>query len=167
MESRFSNIGVIPRARLRPEVVLIVCSVIFIAQFVFMQYATADDVSTEQSAMEFQSKRFAAMVAVDIDSLQQFLAEDLSYAHTTGWVETKQGFLSTVASEVIDYQSVIPRDVQVRIYGDIAVITGLSEMKLAVRGEPVNLTIRFLDVSRRVGQSWQLVAWQSVRLTED
>ena len=107
------------------------------------------------------------MIDADIDALESYLADDLTYSHTTGWTETKSEFLSTVESETIDYVSVTPRDVEVRIYGDIAVITGLSRMQGAVNDRPVSFTIRFLDVSRRVGDSWQLVAWQSVKLRED
>ena len=123
--------------------------------------------TAKQSALEFQSARIKAMIDADIDALESYLADDLTYSHTTGWTETKSEFLSTVESETIDYVSVTPRDVEVRIYGDIAVITGLSRMQGAVNDRPVSFTIRFLDVSRRVGDSWQLVAWQSVKLRED
>jgi len=143
------------------------CAFILMAQFMAMQDAIADDASTGQSALEFQSARFRAMVDVDMERLEEFLADDLSYSHTTGWTETKSEFLSTVESGKIDYVSVTPRDVEVRIYGDIAVITGLSGMQVAVGDQPVSFTIRFLDVSRRVGDSWQLIAWQSVKFSED
>jgi ketosteroid isomerase-like protein len=126
-----------------------------------------DQESAEQSALEFQSARLKAMIDADIDTLERYLADDLTYSHTTGWTETKSEFLSTVESQAIDYVSVTPRDIEVRIYGDIAVITGLSRMQGAVGNRSVSFTIRFLDVSRRVGDSWQLVAWQSVKFAED
>ncbi len=144
---------------------IIGCAVILMAPL--MQDAIADDASMRQSALEFQSTRFRAMVDADMESLQKFLADDLTYSHTTGWTETKSEFLSTVESEKIDYVSVIPSDVEVRTYGDIAVITGLSKMQGAVGDQSVSFTIGFLDVSRRVGDSWQLVAWQSVKIPED
>jgi ketosteroid isomerase-like protein len=63
--------------------------------------------------------------------------------------------------------TVTPSEVTVRIYGDVAVMTGLSKMQGAVGDRDVSFTIRFLDVSRRIGNSWQLLAWQSARLPED
>jgi CubicO group peptidase (beta-lactamase class C family) len=129
--------------------------------------AITDDVSIVQSALDFQSARFEAMIDVDMEKLEEFLADDLTYTHTTGWVETKAEFLSTVESGKINYMEVTPREVSVRIYGDIAVMTGLSKMRGAVGDNEVSFTIRFVDVSRRAGDSWQLVAWQSVRLPED
>ena len=141
--------------------------VIFLTQLLLAEYAYSEDVSAEQSALEFQSARFKAMVEEDMDSLEGFLADDLTYSHTTGWTETKSEFLSTVKSRSIDYLSMAPEDVEVRIYGEVAVMTGLSKMQGAVGDRKVSFTIRFLDVSRRVGDTWQLVAWQSVRMPED
>ena len=140
---------------------------ILMAHFMLAQGAVADDAVSEQGALEFQSARFRAMIDADIDTLKEFLADELTYSHTTGWTETKTEFLSTVESGTIDYMSVTPNDVEVRIYGDVAVITGQSIMQGVVGGSPVKLTIGFLDVSKRAGDSWQLVAWQSVRIPND
>ena len=145
----------------------IVCAVILLAHFVIAQEAVSDDAGTEQSALEFQSARFKAMIEEDMETLADFLADDLTYSHTTGWTETKSEFLSTVESRSIDYMAIAPSEVEVRIYGDVAVLTGLSKMQGAVGDRELSFTIRFLDVSRRVGSSWQLVAWQSVRLPEE
>ncbi len=144
-----------------------ICMTVLLAQLIFVQGVVADGASIEQSALEFQSARFQAMVDADVASLEDFLADELTYAHTTGWTETKSEFLATVDSGRLDYMSVTPSDVNVRTYGDIAVMTGLARMRGALGGKPVEFTIRFLDVSRRAGDSWQLVAWQSVRIPED
>jgi ketosteroid isomerase-like protein len=146
---------------------IICCVAILTAQFMPGQTAAADDDSVERSALAFQTSRFEAMIEADIERLDTYLADDLTYSHTTGWMETKSEFLATVESANINYMSVTPRDVDVRIYGDVAVMTGLSDMQGAVGDREVTFTIRFLDVSRRVGDSWQLVAWQSVRIPDD
>lgn len=142
-------------------------AVIFPLQILMVEHVNSDDVATAQSALEFQSTRFNAMVEEDIESLEQFLADDLTYSHTTGWTETKSEFLATVESRKIDYVSMSPEDVEVRIYGDVAVMTGQSRMQGIVGDRKVSLTIRFLDVSRRAGDSWQLIAWQSVKIPEN
>lgn len=142
------------------------CMTVLLAQLIFLQGVIADDAANEQSALEFQSARFQAMVDADVASLEGFLADELTYAHTTGWTESKTEFLATVGSGRLDYISLTPRDVRVQMYGDIAVMTGLARMRGVLGDKPVELTIRFLDVSRRTGDSWQLVAWQSVRIPE-
>jgi ketosteroid isomerase-like protein len=133
-------------------------------QLMVASVAAADDTTTEQDALNFQAARFNAMVNADVERLEEFLADDLTYTHTTGWIESKAEFLSTVESGRIDYMVVTPREVKVRIYGDFAIMTGLSRMQGTVGDRTVDFTIRFTDVSRRVGNSWQLVAWQSAKL---
>ncbi len=134
--------------------------------FVTSQIAVAqqDSIDTsKQQALAAQISRFSAIVNADIKSLQELLADELTYSHTTGWTESKTGFISTVESKKINFLSIIPRDVNVRIYGNTAVITGLANVKGIVSSGPKEITIRFLEVSRQVNGSWRLVAWQSVK----
>ena len=112
----------------------------------------------EQEVLNAQSSRISAMIEADIEKLKDLLAEDLTYAHTTGWTETKSGYLETVKSKRIDYLSFVPRDVEVRIYENTAVLTGLVDVNLG----RTDFTIRFLEVQRQVDGLWQLTAWQSV-----
>jgi hypothetical protein len=142
-------------------------SATFIVLFLLGGAAMSDEISAEQSALEFQSARFKAMINADMEALEGFLADDLTYAHTTGWAETKSEFMSTVESGKINYMGVTRRDVAVRIYDDVAVITGLADMRGAVDDREVSFTIRFLDVTKKVDDSWQLVAWQSVRIPDE
>ncbi len=121
----------------------------------------------EEEAVAAQSARFQAMIDEDPATLSELLSDDLHYSHTRGDVETKSQFLSTIESKRIDYLGAEPRDVEVRVYGDTAVITGLSDMDLIARGERMVFTIRFLEVSRKVGSSWKLLAWQSVRFVAE
>ncbi len=144
----------------------VIRAIVLMAHFAFMQAAVSDDTTTEQRVLEFQSARFKAMVDEDVELLERFLTDDLTYAHTTGITETKTEFLSTIASGRIDYIAIVPSEVVVRVYGDVAVLTGLARLRGAVGDREVGFTLRFLDVSRRVGDNWQLVAWQSVRVPE-
>jgi hypothetical protein len=143
------------------------CSVVVLAQLALSQDAMPNDGFAEQSALEFQAARFKAMIEEDVESLQGFLADDLIYSHTTGLKETKLEFLASIESRNIDYLSVIREEVNVRIYGGVAVMTGTARVQGAVGDREVSFTMGFLDVSTRVGESWQLVAWQSTRLPEE
>ncbi len=129
--------------------------------------ANAERDPVEQEVLDAQAARLQATIDADIETLATYLADDLSYSHNTGWSETKSEYLATVATAKLDYLSAERRDVEVRVYGDVAVVTGLADMTGRINGETVALTIRFLEVSRRVDGSWQLTAWQSVRYTGD
>ena len=112
----------------------------------------------KQEVLTAQSARITAMISADVNQLEKLLADNLSYAHTTGWTETKSGYLKTVASKKIDYVSFVPRDVDVQIFDSTAVLTGLVDVNLG----RTDFTIRFLEVQHKVDETWQLVAWQSV-----
>lgn len=141
------------------------------ALFLFLQFPTApatsaDGESIEQAAIAFQAARFQATVNADLEALDNFLSDELVYTHTTGNREDKSQFLATIESGRINYLSLEAEEVQVRIYGDIAVMTGIASLTGRAGDREAAFRLRFLDVSKRTGDAWQLVAWQSVRIPE-
>lgn len=112
----------------------------------------------KQEVRNAQLARISAMIDADIQRLEPFLAEDLTYAHTTGWTETKTGYLETIKSGRINYISFDPKDVAIRVYGETAVLTGKVDVNLG----RTDFTIRFLEVQRKEDGIWKLTAWQSV-----
>jgi hypothetical protein len=148
-----------PRYRLSSVLLAAVISAVFV------NVANAGEL--EDGVLASQDVRFRAMIEEDLTKLDELLGDDLHYSHTRGNVESKAQFLSTIESKRIDYLAAKRRDVEVRLFGDTAVVTGLSNMDLLVRGEQMIFTIRFLEVSRKVDTNWQLVAWQSVLFTDD
>ena len=131
----------------------------------FVNVTNADEL--EDGVLASQDARYRAMIEENLTKLDELLGDDLHYSHTRGSVESKAQFLSTIESKRIDYLAAKRRDVEVRLFGDTAVVTGLSDMELIYGGEHLTFTIRFLEVSIRVETHWQLVAWQSVIFSED
>ena len=132
---------------------------------VFLNVADAGEL--EDDVLAYQDARFRAMIEEDLAKLNGLLDDDLHYSHTKGSVESKAQFLTTIESKRIDYLAAKRRDVEVRVFGKTAVITGLSDMDLIYRDERHKFTIRFLEVATRVDMNWQLVAWQSVKFIAD
>ena len=112
----------------------------------------------KQEVLTAQSSRISAMIDADIDKLNDLLTDDLTYAHTTGWTETKTGYLETIKSGRINYISFVPKGVEIKIYGETAVLTGKVNVNLG----RTDFTIRFLEVQRKIDGIWKLAAWQSV-----
>jgi ketosteroid isomerase-like protein len=115
---------------------------------------------------QVERHRFEAMVRGDLAALDRVLAEDLTYVHTTGGVDTKESFLAALESGAVRYVSIQPEEVRFRVYGAVAVGNGTSEMAVRVQGEDHLFRIRYTDVYAREGGQWRLVAWQSTRLPE-
>ena len=136
------------------KVLLIVFTLIFTANAIAQ--------NPRQSILDAQAARFSAMITADIETLQSLLADELTYSHATAWTETKTEFLKTIKSEKVDYVSLEPKEVNVRIYDKTAVLTGDVEVKLIHQSEKKEFTLRFLEVQREINGAWYLVAWQSV-----
>ncbi len=129
--------------------------------------AQNDPGNMEQQVINAQTARFSAMIQADGEKLDKLLSDDLSYSHTTGWTETKAEFLSTVNSGKLNYLSMSSKDLNVRIYGNLAVLTGLADVKITHSKGQAEFTIRFLEVQKKSDDTWQLIAWQSVKNAVD
>jgi ketosteroid isomerase-like protein len=125
---------------------------------------TARAETPEEEVRAADARRITAVVDGDTAALSSFLADDLTYTHTTGQVENKEQFLAGISSGKLDYQSIQPSEVQVRVYATTAVMTGRAEMKVNAQGKDLAFAIRFTSVWVKGEGGWRMAAWQSTRL---
>jgi ketosteroid isomerase-like protein len=125
---------------------------------------TAVAATPEDEVRAADARRIAAMVDGDVAALGSLLADDLTYTHSSGQVENEEQFLAAISSGKLDYESIVPSDVQVRIYGNTAVMTGRADIKVKVQGNPAAFGSRFTSVWVKGDAGWRMVAWQSTRL---
>lgn len=109
-------------------------------------------------------QRFLAMVKGDVAALERLLADDLTYTHSNGTVETKQQFLASIRAKTLEYRVIEAEDVQVRVHGEAAIVTGRAAVKVATGGREMDLSLRFTALYIREGGAWKLAAWQSTRV---
>jgi Domain of unknown function (DUF4440) len=122
--------------------------------------------AVERQVLDVQARRFQAIVEADVETLEDILADDLTYTHTTGKIDSKREFLDALKSRKVNYHSIEPADVLVRVYDDTALLTGLADMSVSTPERSFSFSCRFTEVYRKKNGDWQLVAWQSTRLPE-
>lgn len=122
--------------------------------------------SAESEVRQALKSRLQAMIDVNIDALDVLLADDLSYTHSTGQLETKDQLLESLRAQSIRYLSISPTDVLVRLYDDAAVVTAVTAVRVHVGGQDRAASLRTTEVHRRKDKSWLLVAYQSTRMAE-
>ena len=120
----------------------------------------------EREVLETRTRRFQAMMNVDLEALDTTLSGELTYTRTSGRMETKEEFLSSLRSQSITYKSIKPTDINIRIYDSTAVVTGISAMSIVFRDNPMAFSIRFIEVYHENAGNLQLVAWQAIGLPE-
>jgi len=124
---------------------------------------TAAQERTEQ-VRATQAARFQAMLNADVAALNNVLADDLVYAHTTGTIDSKSSMIDNIGSGAVNYERIDPTDVRIRLYGDVAVVTGSANLRVRVGDQIHQVFIRFIEVYVARDDHWQLVSWQSTRV---
>lgn len=116
------------------------------------------------SIEQIERARFAAMVARDVRALDPMLASDLHYCHSTGQVENEAQFLETIRTQRLRYDAIDLKEINVRHSGDLALVTGLANVRVAVGSDSQQFDLRYTDAYVLRDGRWQLVAWQSTRV---
>jgi ketosteroid isomerase-like protein len=106
-----------------------------------------------------------AYVRRDVQFLERHLSEDYVSTFPDGKVLNKKGEIESLKSGGVAITEMLPREMNVRIYGDVAVITGQSTIKAKVGGEEVSGEYRFTDVWAK-RSNWQAVASQVTRIAD-
>ena len=126
---------------------------------------------TSQAAKEVmatEEARTAALDRSDVAALDQIMADDVTYIHASGKVDTKKSYLDAIRSGQLHYISWQPKKLDVRVAGDAAVITGEYAVRVTdsrAQPDPFDINIFILTVYERRGGRWQQIAWQSTRDT--
>ncbi len=132
-------------------------------------YAEARDAAEINEVVTAEQTRVAALDAQDVPTLEKIMADDDTYVHASGKVDTKASYLEAIRSGQLHYISWQPKSMQVRVLGkDAAVINGEYAVRVTdarVQPQPFDIDILILSVYARRDGRWQQIAWQSTRAT--
>ena len=129
----------------------------------FVIAARADDAEDVRAA---DLNRIRALIHADRAALEAVLADELTYGHSDGRRQTKAELLNAVAAGAITYQSYDGPRPEVRVYGDVGVMSGVAELRATAGETAVKFRIRYLAVYAKRGDAWRLVAYQSASLEQ-
>jgi|SRR5438552_3134328 len=118
----------------------------------------------QEAVRKAEHDRFAAMLKADVGALEKLLGADLTYTHGDGRVIGKAAFINDFKTGAFKYTTIEPNDMTVRVFGDVAVVTGGAGMHVVNQGVPADIKIRYTDVHVRRSGAWEMVAWEATRL---
>jgi len=124
--------------------------------------------TTEQQVMATEHARTEALDHSDVAALQRIMADDDTYVHASGKVDTKSSYLAAIRSGQLHYISWQPKNLHVRVLGNTAVLDGEYAVRVSDRRaqpRPFDIDILVLSVYTRRNGRWQQIAWQSTRAT--
>jgi ketosteroid isomerase-like protein len=145
------------------------CLAIFLLVVSALAQSPNSSLSKQEELRLAEHSRVDALVNSDVPRLEKLLGDDLTYTHSTGTKESKAEFLHRIQSGELKYDSMQhENNVSIRLYADTGVLTATSRVKVSVRGQTLELHIRFTEVwVKRDRGTWQLVAWQATRIAEE
>jgi len=111
-----------------------------------------------ETIRKLDNERIQAQIHADARALDRIYAPDFIGVGPSGTVRTKPQVLLDFTSGDLKFQSITTDDVQVRVYGDTAVETGLSTMIGQDKGKTVPRETRFTRVWVKQQGRWRLVA---------
>jgi ketosteroid isomerase-like protein len=115
-------------------------------------------------ALRAEDARYAAQTGRDFATLQQLLGDDLVYIHSSAIVDGKASYIETQRAGTVIYRTMRRSDVTVRTYGCLAIITGLGNFDVTVKGEDFAVEIRFHSVWAKRAGGVQFVSWEATRV---
>ena len=119
----------------------------------------AYDIETELSSLE--DRRCAALIQGDVARLADLLSDDLLWTHSSARQDTKSSFLAALGEGSTRYLEIQRSEEKIRVRGDVAVFTGVADMRAIVKAEEKVLRNRYLNVWTREDGRWRMLAWQS------
>ena len=139
--------------------------VLFIAGSLPIVTSALEESASDQ-IRNVEHARLRALVEADIDAAEQLHADDFQLITPLGGSVTKAQYLDLVASGAIDYLEWEPENIEVRIYGDAAVLRYQANLKIIVENLPDAPSGRFwhTDVYERRDGRWQVVWSQATRI---
>jgi ketosteroid isomerase-like protein len=118
----------------------------------------ADDV------LAAEDERYLAMAEGDLETLDRLLADEVSYAHSSGVRDTKEQYFAKLRSGYYDYHRIDHPVERVEVVGDTAIVVGRMTADLSVDGTRKTIDNLSLAVWTRTAQGWRLLAYAPTRL---
>jgi len=117
----------------------------------------------EEELLKLEKEFAQAIVKNDAEAIGQFLADDWVIIDADGGIINKARFLGVVESGALTHEMMESDDVGVRIYGDSAVVSGLTRTKGKFMGQDFSTQERATDVFVMQNGRWQCVFSQLTR----
>lgn len=120
----------------------------------------ADDPTLDKAVDELR----AAILAADKAKLAAVTADQLSYGHSDGRVQTKTEFIDGVVNRKQTVKTLTFPDLKVAVTGDAGVVRHLYVSDSELDGKTTNTRIGALQVWQKQDAGWKLLARQGFKL---
>ena len=153
----------------QPGLILLAC-LVSLASLALFQSCTneapkADATAELTTALKAQADRWdKAIINKDRKAIEDNMADDFRQIDGQGNIETKSSFVEGLITPdlVIDPYGV--EEFEVRIYGDVALLSGRTQMTGKFKDKPFASHYRYIDIYVRRDGKWKVASVQISKL---
>lgn len=120
--------------------------------------------SAEQAVAAAAERLRLAMIDPTPAALAPLVADDLSYGHSGGRVDTKDSFIGDLVAGKSDFVTITITDQTIKVVGHTALVRHTLTADTNDSGKPGKVQIKILGVWLQQGGQWKLLARQAVRV---
>jgi ketosteroid isomerase-like protein len=124
-------------------------------------HAESADEAAVRKAIDDLTK---AMMAADKAKLEALVADQLSYGHSSGKVESKAEFVGVIAGKKTIYKTITLTEPTVSVVGNSAIARHIFAAEVEADGKPSSPKIGVMQVWAKDGGTWKLLARQAFKL---
>ena len=117
--------------------------------------------TTKEEIRVLENTRNEAIVRGDAATLERMTSDDYTFITLRGELRTKAEIVKGFSSGAFKYASREISDLNIRVYGDTAVVTGRSTQKGTENGKDYSGDYRFTRVYVKRNRQWLTVALQA------
>ncbi len=107
-----------------------------------------------------------AIVRKDRAAIEANMADDFRQIGGAGNVETKASFVEGLMSPSLEIDPYTVEEFDVRLYGDVALLSGRTDMTGRYDGKPFTSHYRYIDVYVRRQGAWKVVSVQISKIAQ-
>ena len=107
-----------------------------------------------------------AIIRKDRAAIAENMAEDFRQISARGDVASKAAFLEAIMSPKLVINPYDVEDMDIRFYGDVALVSGRTRMTGSYEGKPFGSHYRYVDVYVRKEGTWRVASVQITPVQE-
>ena len=120
----------------------------------------------EQELLELEKVFAAAIVKNDVEAIARVVTDDWIIIDPNGEIVDRRRFFEVIKSGALTHDRMESEDLRVRIYGDSAVVTGITSTKGKFMGQEFSTRERATDVLVKRDGRWRCVLTHLTRFAK-
>lgn len=139
--------------------------IIFLFSFTIMSLIAVAQTKDESKVEELTEKLRVAMISGNKADLESLVWDNLTYGHSSGHIEDKTAFVTSLSTNKSDFKSIDISEVAVTVAGNTAIVRHLLRANTNDGGIPGKANLGIVLVWEKKGEEWKLLARRAFKIS--